>query len=93
MLPLIQLRLYSYIAYASTYSPNYHSYYPMVRNVFSLLQNENSTEHIFKNKSLLQPKRQPPNLKNFLIRAKFSMTDDSARYINETANVVNSAKL
>ena len=67
----------SYIADVSTYSPGYHSYYPMVRDVFCLLQNQDSTEHIFKDKSLLQSKRQPPNIKNFLIRAKFSMTDDS----------------
>ena len=38
----------NYIAFVSTYSPSYNSYYPILRNIFSLFQNQSSTGYAIK---------------------------------------------
>lgn len=59
------------IPFVSTYNSNNPINSNFVVSMFESLKNDPNTSNIFKNKKLLLSKRQPPNIKNMITKAKF----------------------
>lgn len=68
----------SNIVHVSTYHQNYNDNNCLIRSTFKSLQNNETTSHIFNSKNLIIAKRQPPNLKNILTKAKLSSKYDNS---------------
>jgi hypothetical protein len=65
------------IPYISTHNPNINDIFNEVRKTFEILRTHPATNNSFKNKQLVRSKRQPPNLKRILTKAKFSENENS----------------
>jgi hypothetical protein len=59
------------IPFVTTYNPNFGDLYPSVRNTMTYLKDHPNTSNTFKNTKLVKAKRQPPNLKMILTKARF----------------------
>ena len=59
----------SQIPYVTTFNPHNPEIYPEIFKNKSLLSRDNRLKTIFKNKSFLKSKRQPPSLKKLLTKA------------------------
>ena len=60
------------INYITTYNPNNNNTFPIIRDIFSLLQTNVETKDIFAKNNLRKCTRQPKNLKNMITRAEFN---------------------
>ena len=57
--------------YVSTYNTNRQTNVPIIKTLYSNLQNNSLTNNVFNNKKLIVSQRQPPSLKRLLTRAEF----------------------
>ena len=62
----------SLIPYVTTFNPHNPEVFPEIKNNKSLLLRDERMKAIFSRKCFLKSKRQPPNLKKILTKAKFS---------------------
>ena len=62
------------IPYVTTFNPNNPEIFPEIRQNKSILLRDERLKTIYKHKTFLKSKRQPPNLKKLLTKARFSNT-------------------
>ena len=60
------------IPYVTTFNPHNPEIFPEICNNKSILTRDSRLKSIFKNKTFLKSKRQPPSLKKLLTKAKFT---------------------
>ena len=60
------------IPYVTTFNPYNPEIYPDIKQLKTILHRNNELHEVFKNKVFLKSKRQPPNLKRLLTKAKFT---------------------
>ena len=60
------------IPYVTTFNPNNPEIYPNIKQFKSILQRNHELHEIFRGKVFLKSKRQPPNLKRLLTKARFT---------------------
>ena len=65
------------IPYVTTFNPYNPEIYPDIKQFKSILHRNNELHEVFKNKVFLKSKRQPPNLKRLLTKAKFTSNIDN----------------
>ena len=65
------------IPYVTTFNPYNPEIFPDIKQLKSILHRNNEVHEIFKNKVFLKSKRQPPNLKRLLTKAKFTNNIDN----------------
>ena len=65
------------IPYVTTFNPYNPEIFPDIKQLKSILHRNNEVHEIFKNKVFLTSKRQPPNLKRLLTKAKFTNNIDN----------------
>ena len=59
------------LAFVSTYNPHNPNIFPMIKNTRPILRQSKKLSKVVDNIKIINSERQPPNLKNFLTRAKF----------------------
>ena len=62
----------SLIPYVTTFNPHNPEIYPEIRHNKAILLRDEKLKTLFSKKTFLKSKRQPPNLKKLLTKAKFS---------------------
>ena len=67
---------YNLIQYVTTFNPNSPEIFPDIRQNKSVLLRNDRMKSIYKYKVFLKSKRQSPNLKKLLTKAKFSSTQE-----------------
>ena len=60
------------IPYVTTLNPNNPEIYPNIKQFKSILQRNHELHEMFRGKVFLKSKRQPPNLKRLLTKARFT---------------------
>ena len=60
------------IPYVTTFNPNNPEIYPTIKQFKPILQRNHELHETFKDKVFLKSKRQPPNLKRLLTKARFT---------------------
>ena len=59
------------LAFVSTYNPHNPNIFPMIKNTLPILRQSNKLSKVVDNIKIINSKRQPPNLKKILTRARF----------------------
>ena len=67
----------SLIPYVTTFNPHNLEIYPKICNNKTILLRDERLKTLFLNKTFLKSKRQPPNVKKVLIKAKFSNKNET----------------
>ena len=67
----------SLIPYVTTFNPHNPEKYPEIRHNKAILLRDEKLKTLFSKKTFLKSKRQPPNLKKLLTKAKFSNKNET----------------
>ena len=67
----------SFMPFVTTFNPYHPEIYPDIKQLKAILHGNNELHEVFKNKVFLKSKRQPPNLKRFLTKAKVTNNIDN----------------
>ena len=63
------------ITYIETFNPNVQSFSQTINSTMSFLNKSEKMQHVLQNTKVIHAKRQPPNWKNILTKAKFEQPD------------------